>query len=312
MARKTHKEYSKQILDKHGDIYKYHSEYELGSVKIKVEHKICGYVWDILPPNLYRGSSSCPQCSGKHRRSPEEFREYVKEITDGEFSSIEDFKGNRYMTTFKHNPCGYTFRAMSQIAEREELGCRNCSNMLIHDKERVESLLEDKFGTEYILISDEVLNNRHPITVKHMICGEIFDTRSTDIIHSSKQCPKCAPSGSNGERRIDKHLKSLGLGFAREFSFFDCRYINELRFDFVIYDNKGEIDFLVEFDGKQHYESVEFFGGEEGFRLTKLRDGIKNTYCYNKNIKLLRIPYWDEDDIKTILDSYMSINRKVA
>ncbi|MGG0667634.1 hypothetical protein ABE073_03805 [Lederbergia citrisecunda] len=311
MARKkTHEEYVEEIINKFGGVYIFHTEYKRSDLPFKVEHKLCGYTWNPTPSNLRSGSGKCPKCAGKMNRTPQEFREYVLEITNGEYSSVEDFKGNNYITTFMHNPCGYTFTAIPQIAQKGELGCRNCSGMLIHDKERVESLLEDKYGTEYTLLSKTVKNNRDPIIVRHNVCGEEFPTRSTDIIHQGKVCPHCKPPGSKGERKIDKYLKSINVEFTREFSFFDCRRINELRFDFAIYDENGKLDYLIEFDGKQHFEPVEFFGGQEGFELGQLRDDIKNKYCKDNNIKLLRIPYWDEDNVDSILNSYIEINRR--
>lgn len=304
--KKTHEQFIKEVENVYGEnIYMFHSEYKRSDKTLTVEHLECGYIWNVYPRNLINKQSKCPKCSNKANRSPDEFRKYVHNITNGEFSSIEDFKGNRYMTTFKHNLCGYTFQAMSQIAEREELGCRNCSGMLIHDKERVESLLDDKYGTEYVLLSDTVKNNRDTIEVKHSVCGNTFSTRSTDIIHLGKVCPHCNVTGSKGERKIEKYLKSLNLDFAREHSFFDCRHINELRFDFAVYDSLGRLDFLIEFDGRQHFEPVEFFGGQLGFELGKIRDEIKNSYCKNNNIGLLRIPYWKEDNINEIIQEYI-------
>ena len=57
----------------------------------------------------------------------------------------------------------------------------------------------------------------------------------------------------------------------------------------------------IEYDGRQHFEIVKKFGGLEGFIDTKIRDTIKNTYCKKNNIKLIRIPYWDFDNIEKIL-----------
>lgn len=304
--RKTHQEYVDEITDKFGDVYIFHSQYLGSETPIKVEHKVCGYTWSPTPSNLRNSVGKCPKCTGKMNRTPEEFREYVLKITNGEFSSVEDFKGNNYITTFMHNPCGYTFTAIPQIAQKGELGCRNCSGMLIHDKERVESLLEDKYGTEYILLSKTVKNNRDTISIKHSVCGEVFPTRSTDILHGGKVCPICKPRGSKGELRIEKFLNTLNLKHVREFSFSDCRNINPLPFDFAIFGENNRVECLIEFDGKQHYEPVEFFGGEEGFKLTQLRDGIKDKYCKVNNIPLLRIPYYKEDDIDEIISVFFN------
>ena len=50
------------------------------------------------------------------------------------------------------------------------------------------------------------------------------------------------------------------------------------------------------------------FGGKEQFDLTKRRDEIKNKYCQENNIKLLRIPYWEFDNIENILERELLYN----
>ena len=59
----------------------------------------------------------------------------------------------------------------------------------------------------------------------------------------------------------------------------------------------------IEYDGKQHYEINTYFGGYESFIDTKIRDTIKNIYCRENNIKLLRITYKDFNNIEKILEN---------
>lgn len=64
---------------------------------------------------------------------------------------------------------------------------------------------------------------------------------------------------------------------------------------------------LIEFDGKQHFEPSDLFGGEAGFKIRKINDNIKDTFCATENIKLLRIPYFDMNKIEEILsDEFIS------
>ena len=66
-----------------------------------------------------------------------------------------------------------------------------------------------------------------------------------------------------------------------------------------------ELNLCIEYDGRQHFEPVEFFGGKEQFKIQKINDKLKDTYCRNNNIDLLRIPYWEFDNIDEILDSFL-------
>lgn len=91
--------------------------------------------------------------------------------------------------------------------------------------------------------------------------------------------------------------------YKKEYSFNDLTSVNGhlLRFDFYV-DNGFE-QYLIEFDGKQHYYPVEFWGGVEGLKDLRFRDNLKNQYCKDHNIPLIRIPYWhykalNIDDLK--------------
>jgi hypothetical protein len=59
---------------------------------------------------------------------------------------------------------------------------------------------------------------------------------------------------------------------------------------------------LLEYDGKQHFEPVDFFGGEEKFKIQKINDNIKNKYCKLYHIKLVRVSYFDFKNIDIILN----------
>jgi len=62
---------------------------------------------------------------------------------------------------------------------------------------------------------------------------------------------------------------------------------------------------LIEYQGRQHYEAIDYFGGEPKFEMRKKCDKIKKDYCANHNIPLLIIPYWDFDNIHVILSNFI-------
>jgi len=71
---------------------------------------------------------------------------------------------------------------------------------------------------------------------------------------------------SRGEIKIEEILEESGLIYKEEFSFPGLNSSNgrPLRFDFAIFDDDGNIDFLIEFQGRQHYEASSKFGGKKG------------------------------------------------
>ena len=113
---------------------------------------------------------------------------------------------------------------------------------------------------------------------------------------------------SFGESYIQSLLEIMDCQFESQYTFDDCKYINVLRFDFAIFKSDKLIG-LIEYDGKQHFEPINYFGGEDGFAKTKKRDEIKNTYCKSHDIPLLRIPYiLSTDEMKEkIYEYYLSL-----
>ena len=101
---------------------------------------------------------------------------------------------------------------------------------------------------------------------------------------------------SRGEIKIEEILQEAGLDFQEEYSFPDLvsNTGRPLRFDFVVFDDDGDIDFLIEYQGIQHYKPKEKFGGMSGLRKQQFNDMKKREYCRKHNLKLIAIPYTDE------------------
>ena len=68
-----------------------------------------------------------------------------------------------------------------------------------------------------------------------------------------------------------------------------------LRFDFAVFDDDGNLDFLIEYQGKQHYEASPKFGGKRGLYQQQHNDNKKRRFCALHGIKLIEIPYIDEN-----------------
>ena len=98
------------------------------------------------------------------------------------------------------------------------------------------------------------------------------------------------------EIKIHEILEQAGLPFSEEYSFPDLVSFTgrPLRFDFCVFDDNGDIDFLIEYQGIQHYEAKSKFGGIAGLRKQQYNDMKKREYCQEHDITLVLIPYWDE------------------
>lgn len=131
------------------------------------------------------------------------------------------------------------------------------------------------------------------------VCGGIFKALPAKIMNGHVTSCGCRVRSSK-EDYIRTLLEELSLPYKEQYRIEECKDKHTLPFDFAIFLNDDII--LVEYDGEQHFYPVECFGGEEGFQRTKSRDIIKNEYCANNNITLIRLPYTlSNQEIKEIL-----------
>ena len=93
---------------------------------------------------------------------------------------------------------------------------------------------------------------------------------------------------------VTKLLKENGVPYRVEVTFPDLYGIgnvNHLRYDFGVYDEKGNIKCLIECQGEQHSAPVEEFGGESQFLRQLKNDELKRNYAKNKGIPLYEISF---------------------
>jgi very-short-patch-repair endonuclease/Zn finger protein HypA/HybF involved in hydrogenase expression len=140
-------------------------------------------------------------------------------------------------------------------------------------------------------------NSRTPVEIICPKHGSFFTIPCNHLL--GRGCPIC--SQSYGEKKIEGFLINKNINYERQKKFDDCRNKSPLSFDFWI-ESKN---ILIEFDGQQHYKAFGYSGGVEKLEYTKLCDSIKNKYCFEKGINLIRIPYWEINQIDSILSQYI-------
>jgi len=104
---------------------------------------------------------------------------------------------------------------------------------------------------------------------------------------------------SRGELKIKDILEDNNINFEQEYIFSDLITSSgrPLRFDFAVFDDDGNLDYLIEFQGEQHYTGVAHFGGQKHLKIQKFNDKAKRQFCFKKGYKLVAIPYWDYDKV---------------
>lgn len=119
-------------------------------------------------------------------------------------------------------------------------------------------------------------------------------------------CPKCFMS--HGERKIRDFLNIHNIQYVSQYSYNDLIGVNGglLSYDFYV----PYYNLLIEFQGKQHEEPIEYFGGDEHLKIQREHDRRKREYSIQHSIQLLEIWYYEEDSIDKILTNYFFNNTK--
>jgi len=181
--------------------------------------------------------------------------------------------------------CNNIFVTGSQHLRDKNKPISMCFNCGIH---QYDDLTGERFGRLTVLEKDKEAKGNRVRFICQCDCGTIISVQANHL--SSGEIKSCGCLNSSGEEKISELLSSYGVIFEKQKTFSDCKNRKHLRFDFYIPENK----IAIEYNGIQHYEPVDIFGGIEGFLCININDQIKQNYCRKNSIKLYTIDY-DED-----------------
>jgi very-short-patch-repair endonuclease len=247
--------------------------------------------------NFYNGWSKCKQCSRKNIPVGRKKGDcYGAKFTEVELLKIFNKKHNfkysypnlidRLSTTKIPIICPKHGIFYQKISEHKSgRGCYECGirkgsgNILNNELFINKANKKHNFSYDYSLCDYTVGKNKVEI-----LCPKhgIFIQQAESHLNGAG-CPKC--SESKGERKIREFLEENNISYEQEVKLF-----GNYRFDFYLED----LNTVIEYDGKQHFEPVNYFGGLEGFLKTQERDKIKTEYCLENNIRIIRIAYFEE------------------
>ena len=255
-------------------------------------HDTCGCKYHTTVSNFMIGHGRCPNC--RNSKSAQEFREFIFEKYGNEVQLLTEFKNHREYVLVKHLKCGSIYHVLPNNLKRN-LPCKVCS---VNSSRRT----PDEFIREvYRLVGDEYVfhgryvNSKEKMHVTHSTCGKRYSVSPYKFL-DGRRCPNCAYS--RGEKAVADVLDSLSIEYSREHTF---EYLGRKRFDFFI----PSLNIAIEYDGEQHYKSIDSWGGEEALKRTQESDALKNDFCDFMGIDLLRIPYWELDNIDEIVTNFI-------
>lgn len=162
------------------------------------------------------------------------------------------------------------------------------------------------------LLSDVYKNAHSPLKCRCKKCSNVWNITYANV-HQRYSCPQC--SSCKSQKKLFKTIKKIFLNLDCFFNFKEFVWLRSKS------SRPQEIDIFVpalklaiEYDGKQHFQSIDFFGGEKAFNLIKKLDQNKNKLIseHPEDVKtFIRIPYWEyiteENVIRILKESGVSV-----
>lgn len=261
--------------------------------------RIDGHKWMAKPTNILSGYG-CPKCGGSKKKNTEDYKCELQ-IINPNIEILGEYINSHTKILHKCKIDGCEWYA-TPTHVLNGTGCPMCgriSQIQKRKKTHEEYIKQVNAVNPNIEVVGEYINRKTKITHKCKLCDNEWETIPYNIL-SGQGCPKC--NVSHGENDIEKYLKNHNILYISQHKFDNCRNKKPLPFDFYLPD----YNMCIEYDGIQHFEPTDFAGnGElwatELLERTKHNDEIKNKYCKENNIKLLRIRYYE--NIENILNN---------
>jgi len=285
----TTESYIKRAKEIHGDDFNYSK-----TIYIKSHHPIiiiCNIHGDIkIDPSKHIRGLGCSKCNNHkeytniRKKYNFNFIQKAKEVHNDkyDYSLVEYINAKTKIKiickkhgVFEQSPSNHI----------QGYGCSLCGNSLRLTKNIFIQKAKEIHGDKYDYSLVEYINTKTKIKI---ICKKHGVFEQTPNKHlQNRGCSTC--NSSKGELFIKDLLDKNKIKYECQKFFKDCKYLDLLKFDFYLID----YNICIEYDGEQHYEISSFFGGKEEFINIQKRDNIKNEYCRNNNIHLIRIKYND-------------------
>ena len=179
-----------------------------------------------------------------------------------------------------------------RVGDNTSCGCYNKAKELFKLTYKV-NLVGNKYGKLTVLGATDLRSkNGNQIWKCQCECGNICYITTNHLQTGNTKSCGCLQGQSYGEIEIKALLEQNNIPYKAEYIFPD---LSHRRYDFAIFDANNNIKYLIEFDGEQHYFEASFF--KLTLQEQQKIDEEKTNFAIQKNIPLIRIPYWKRGKI---------------
>lgn len=312
LAKKTTEEYKNEVEILTNNEYTINEEYVNNKIKIEHFHFKCNYKFK-MAPNSFLSGERCPKCQGKMRKDTNIYKELVYELVEDDYTVLSEYTNCEDKVLHRHNKCNHEFN-MSPTLFLQGQRCPDCRFNKKKTNEKFTQEVYELVNDEYDVL-DYYINNFTKIRFRHNICNNIFKMAPDNFINQNQRCPICRQS--KGETYVFNWLKQINnIEIKRQYVDKSLKSVNGgvPRFDFAIIKDY-KIYCIIEVDGAGHRRPLIFraskkYDPEQQFVTMQQNDQIKNEYCKNKKIKLIRLNYEHKVPLPEQFDDILYYNFK--
>lgn len=251
----------------------------------------CGNIVEYSTKELRSdGLIQCPKCG--HNRKPQ--TQLIENILGKKFNHltvIEKTNRNQSGKILYKCECDCTEHNIVYATRTDLIRGHTCSCGCQKRKYDLNTIVNNRQILGFIG-SKESNPNYYYYRCKCLLCGREYEVSAQTLDRTIS----CGCQKSIGEFNIIQILNFNNIKYKKEYMFPNSLY----RFDFAIFDKNNKLIRLIEFDGEQHYQKgIKNSGWNtyQKYEYTLQNDKAKNQLAKDNNIPLIRIPYWERDNI---------------
>ena len=266
----------------------------------------CGEICEKSYINIKNGKTKTCGCCSK------------SEINDSDFigKKFGEFTVLKFAYTNKKNVKKYTcVCSCGKIIDVNVYNLKNgkstncgCKRKEKNKKKLQKDIIGKKFGKLTVIRENGKTAYNKILYRCKCDCGGTCDVIAQNLLSGHTSSCGCIRSKNNVI--LEEAVNELGYDSIREYQInINNNTVKYLRFDLFI----PELNIAIEYDGECHFMEIDYAGkgkdwAREHLKIIKNRDKLKDIYCKENCIKLLRIPYWKKNKIKKIIKQFIANN----
>ena len=291
---------------------------------IEIKHKYCGSIYVTYASLFINKNYRCPNCCKKYENSfayhiEVELGESLEKYWDFEKNTVNPYHIYKGSTKEKvwikcqneeinklnglkkkdyHGSYEVNCDNFKNAMKNKKYGCTMCSSKIIHpydsfgygNFDKVQSWHPDNDISPFIITRNS--GEKYKFICSE--CNHVFSKQIYNISCREEWCPNCKIS--KGEKIIKSWLDKNNIFYIHDEPYFRDLLSdkgNPLRPDFILPDCK----IWIEYDGEFHYKDM-----TGTLHINKIHDERKDKYSKKHGWKLIRIPYWEFNNIENILN----------